>query len=94
VGGALARYGLVVVIAWIGALKFTSHEAQAIQPLVANSPFTSWIYDVMSVDALSSLLGIVELTAAALLAVKPWLPRGVIGTGADPLGSCTVRQIR
>jgi hypothetical protein len=41
VGGLLARYGLVVVIAWIGVLKFTSHEAQGIQPLVADIPFVA-----------------------------------------------------
>ena len=75
VGGTLARYGLVIVIAWIGALKFTSYEAQAIQPLVANSPFMGWIYDIVSVDTFSALLGVLELTAAALLAVKPWWPR-------------------
>lgn len=75
VGGLLARYGLVVVIAWIGALKFTAYEAQAIQPLVANSPFMSWIYEIVSVGTFSSILGVIELTTAALLAVKPWWPR-------------------
>ncbi|PRC51977.1 hypothetical protein C6A85_61275, partial [Mycobacterium sp. ITM-2017-0098] len=38
---ALARYGLVVVIAWIGALKFTEYEANGIAPLVSESPFMS-----------------------------------------------------
>jgi uncharacterized membrane protein YkgB len=77
----LPRYGLVVVIAWIGALKFTSYEAYAIQPLVANSPFMSWIYDLVSVRTFSSVLGVVELTTAALLAVKPWAPRAsVVGS--------------
>jgi uncharacterized membrane protein YkgB len=75
VGGVLARYGLAVVIGWIGLLKFTSYEAQGIQPLVANSPFMSWLYDVMSVTTFSTLLGIVEVSAAVLLAVKPWWPR-------------------
>lgn len=75
VGALLARYGLVVVIGWIGALKFTSYEAQGIQPLVANSPFMSWIYGVLSVDAFSTVLGVVELATAVLLAVKPWSPR-------------------
>ena len=32
VGRYLTRYGLVVVIAWIGALKYTSYEAAGIQP--------------------------------------------------------------
>jgi reactive chlorine resistance protein C len=81
VGGLLARYGLAVVIGWIGLLKFTSYEAQGIQPLVANSPFMSWIYDVMSVTTFSTLLGVVEVSAAALLIVKPWWPRlSVVGS--------------
>lgn len=81
VGGLLARYGLAVVIGWIGLLKFTSYEAQGIQPLVANSPFMSWIYDVMSVTTFSTLLGVIEVSAAVLLIVKPWWPRlSVVGS--------------
>ena len=75
VGGAVARYGLVVVIGWIGLLKFTAYEAQGIQPLVANSPIMGWVYDVLSVTAFSTLLGIVEVSIAVLLAVKPWWPK-------------------
>lgn len=75
VGGALARYGLVVVIGWIGLLKFTSYEAHGIQPLVANSPLMSWVYEVFSVTTFSTLLGVVEVGAAVLLAVKPWWPK-------------------
>src|SRR6476620_11044462 len=75
VGGVLARYGLVVVIGWIGLLKFTSYEAQGIQPLVANSPFMSWLYDLFSVTTFSTLLGVLEVATAVLLAVKPWWPK-------------------
>jgi uncharacterized membrane protein YkgB len=75
VGGLLARYGLVVVIGWIGLMKFTAFEAQGIQPLVANSPLMSWLYDLFSVNAFSALLGVVEVAAAVLLAVAPWWPR-------------------
>jgi reactive chlorine resistance protein C len=74
-GRLAARYGLVVVIGWIGAVKFTSFEAHGIQPLVAHSPFMSWLYDVLSVQTFSTLLGLVELSTAALLALGPWLPR-------------------
>jgi uncharacterized membrane protein YkgB len=66
---------LVVVIAWIGALKFTAYEAQGIQPLVAHSPLMSWVYTIFSVPTFSTVLGAVELSTAALLAVKPWFPR-------------------
>lgn len=34
----------------------------------------SWVYDLFSVNAFSVLLGILELTAALLLSLKPWLP--------------------
>ena len=74
-GGTLARYGLVLVIGWIGLLKFFEYEAQGIEPLVANSPFMSWVYDVFSVTTFSAMLGVVEVTAAVLLAVKPWWPK-------------------
>jgi uncharacterized membrane protein YkgB len=30
-GRELARYGLVVVVAWIGLMKFTTYEAEAIR---------------------------------------------------------------
>lgn len=75
IGALTARYGLVIVIAWIGALKFTAYEARGIEPLVANSPFMSWVYDFTSVRAFAGVLGVVELATAVLLAVKPWLPK-------------------
>jgi len=74
VGGLLARYGLVVVIGWIGLMKFTTYEAKGIEPLVATSPLMSWVYDVFSVTAFSALLGAVEVAAAVLLALGPWWP--------------------
>ena len=75
VGGLLARYGLVIVIAWYGGLKFMNYEAKGIQPLVSASPFMGWLYDIFSVYTFSALLGVFELAAAVLLAVKPWWPR-------------------
>ena len=78
VGDFAVRYALVFVIAWIGALKFTTYEANAIQPLVASSPLMSWVYDVFSVTTFSAVLGVVELAIAALIAVKPWAPKASI----------------
>jgi reactive chlorine resistance protein C len=75
VASVLGRYGLVIVIGWIGALKFANFEAHQIQPLVANSPFMGWLYDFLPVYTFSALLGVVELTAAILLAIKPVAPR-------------------
>ena len=44
VGMGMLRLGLVVVLLWIGGLKFASYEADSIVPLVANSPVTSFLY--------------------------------------------------
>ena len=36
-GRELARYGLVVVVGWIGLMKFTGYEAEGIRLYVTNS---------------------------------------------------------
>lgn len=75
IGAALGRYGLVVVIGWIGLLKFAHFEADQIQPLVAHSPFMGWLYEIFPVYVFSVLLGIFEVTAAGLIALRPLAPR-------------------
>jgi len=74
-GRLLIRYGLVAVIAWIGALKYTTYEATAIQPLVAHSPLLSWVYHIFSVRTFAAVLGTVEIIAALLIALRPLAPR-------------------
>jgi len=74
-GRHLARYGLVAVIAWIGALKYTSYEAAAIQPLIAHSPLFSWLYSAFSVRTFAAVLGTSEIIAALLIAARPLWPR-------------------
>ncbi|OBH63409.1 YkgB family protein [Mycobacterium sp. E2479] len=81
VAGALGRYGLVIVIGWIGALKFANYEAHQIQPLVANSPWLGLVYQIFPVYTFSALLGVFEVAAAFLLAIKPVAPRlSVVGS--------------
>ena len=83
VGTHLIRYGLVLVVAWIGAMKFTAYEANGIQPLVANSPFMGWVYHVLSIQALSNILGLVEIAIAMMIALRPLsAAMAAIGSGA------------
>ena len=43
VGTHLARYGLAIVLLWIGGMKFTAYEAEGIKPMVGgDSPFMGW----------------------------------------------------
>ena len=75
VGHELARYGLVVVVGWIGFMKFTAYEAEGIRLYVANSPLMSWVYGTMSIRGFSAVLGVVEVTVALLVAARPLSPR-------------------
>jgi uncharacterized membrane protein YkgB len=65
----------VLVLAWIGAMKFTAYEANAIHPLVANSPFMSWVYHLFSVRSFATLLGVVEVGTAVMIAARPFSAR-------------------
>jgi Protein of unknown function, DUF417 len=82
----VARYALVLVLVWIGLMKFTAYEAGAIQPLVANSPLMFWLYGLFSVQATSNLIGVAEIVAGVLIAIRPWsASAGVVGSlGAEP----------
>ena len=86
VGSRVLRYGLVLVVGWIGLMKFTEYEAKGIQPLVAHSPFLSWMYDICTVRQFSVGLGVVEVGIAILIALRPWSPKAcVIGSAAAVL---------
>src|ERR1700757_4228930 len=81
VGRELARYGLVIVVGWIGFMKFTAYEAEGIRLYVANSPLMSWVYGPLSVRGFSAMLGVVEVAIAILIAARPFSSR------ASALGS-------
>ena len=53
-------------------MKFTAYEANAIQPMVANSPFMGWVYQMLSVQGFSNLLGIAEIAIAVMIGLR-WL---------------------
>ncbi|QUM75561.1 DUF417 family protein [Moritella sp. 24] len=55
--------GIILVMLWIGGMKFTQIEANGIERLMSTSPFFSWIYAVFSVLHGSYFIGVVELLA-------------------------------
>lgn len=69
-GAFFIRYGLVLVLGWIGAMKFTAYEAEGIKTLVETSPLMSWMYKALSLQATSNVIGVAELTAAVLIAIR------------------------
>ena len=75
IGVIVIRYGLVAVLLWVGALKFTAYKAEGIQGLVANSPLLSWAYSVFSVRSFAALLGVIEIALGVLIATRPFAPK-------------------
>lgn len=74
VARAVLRGSLVFLLGMWGAFKFASFEAEGIHPLVSNSPLLSWLYPLLGVRGTSDLIGVVEITAALLIATRRWWP--------------------
>lgn len=75
VGAFLLRYSLVFFLLFFGALKWTTAEAQGIQPLVGNSPALRWLYPLFGVQGGSEFIGVIELVLGTLIACRRWSPR-------------------
>src|SRR6266446_2986378 len=75
IGKAITRWGVVLVLAWIGGMKFTAYEAMGIQPLVAHSPLVGWMYDFLSIRSFSAMLGCIEIGTAALISLQYLSPK-------------------
>lgn len=86
-GESLVRVGdhalvgsTVLVLAWIGAMKFTAYEAGAIEGLIASSPLTAWLYNILSLQGASNLIGTIEIiTALTLLVGISYRPAAIAG---------------
>lgn len=77
-GAQLSRYGLALVLAWIGFGKYVKMEARV---LIEHSPLMSWIYDYASVTTVARTLGTLEIIAALLIAARPrWPKASAIGS--------------
>ncbi len=87
---ALGTYGayfaLAVIYFWFGGMKFTHYEAVGLVPLVSNSPFLGWVYEIFSVDTFSSLLGVLEVSIGVLIAGRLLSPKLSLIGGALSAG--------
>lgn len=66
-GFYISLFGTVVILLWVGLFKFTPTEAEAIKPLMINHPLTYWMYDVISTQMVSNIIGISEVLIALLI---------------------------
>lgn len=82
----LVLAGIVLVMVWIGGMKFTQIEADGIEKLMSTSPLFSWIYSLFSVLHGSYFIGVVELFAVIAILLAPWSDKAyVFGLGVAAL---------
>jgi uncharacterized membrane protein YkgB len=81
-----AYFALAVIYFWFGGMKFTHYEAVGLVPLVSNSPFLGWVYDIFSADTFSSLLGVLEVSIGTLIAGRLLSPKLSLIGGALSAG--------
>jgi reactive chlorine resistance protein C len=82
VGIGILRYSVAFLLLFIGALKFFEFEANAIQPLVAHSPFLSWMYGVFSIQGASNFIGTIEIVTGLLIGSRRFAPlASAVGSG-------------
>jgi len=83
VGTGVLRYGIVFLLIVIGAAKYFAFEAEGIKPLVANSPFLSWMLGAFGVQGASSIIGTIEIAIGLAIASRPFSPTvSAIGSAA------------
>ena len=73
-GTGVLRYGVVLLLVLFGAAKFFTFEAEAIKPLVGNSPFMSWMLGAFGLRGTSDIIGVVEITTGLAIASRPFAP--------------------
>jgi len=71
VGTAVLRYGLALVLIWVGFLKFQPYEQAAVMPLIAHSPFMSWMLGAFGLPVSAGIIGSYEIVAGLLIATRP-----------------------
>jgi reactive chlorine resistance protein C len=86
VGRYCVRYGLVLVLLWIGGMKFTAYEAGEISGFVTNSPLMRWAYSLFSTQGFSALLGVTEIATALLISAGPFSVRAALIGSASAAG--------
>jgi uncharacterized membrane protein YkgB len=74
-GLAIGTLALVLIYLAFGLSKFTADEAEALVGIVQPSPFLGWLYGLMTKMQFSMMLGVIELSICALIALRPVAPR-------------------
>lgn len=88
------RWVLVLIFLMFGYTKWFDYEAQALIPLISNSPLLSWMYAAFGTQGASYALGVAEWTIGLGLAIGAWSPRiALIAAAASSLTYLTTASL-
>ena len=79
-GFLIISVGMIVMLLWAGSFKLTVPGAEAITPLVTNSPLISWQFKLFGPSLGSDFIGVTEIIAALCYIAGYMRPKaGVVG---------------
>jgi reactive chlorine resistance protein C len=85
-GAGAVRWSLIFLLVLFGGMKWAAFEADAIHPLITNSPFLSWTDALFGKQGASIFVGVIELATAALLGARRWSPTAAMIGGFAGIG--------
>lgn len=77
---AVLRFGIVLILLWFGFMKFLPYEAEGVRGIAEDYWLFGWLYPLVGSAGASAVIGVLEVTAAVLIAVGgrfPWV--GLLG---------------
>lgn len=84
---AVLRWAMVFIFIFFGVAKFAQYEAEGVARIASHYPLFAWMYPLWGARGASNVIGTIELTTAAALALGAFSPRiSVIG---GLMGMCT-----
>jgi len=71
IGQFLLRYGLGIVLIWLGIMKFKNLEADYIQEAMAHSILFKWLLKYFTIYAFTQIIAWIQIVAGVLIILKP-----------------------
>ena len=84
---AVLRWSLVLIFLLFGTAKFAAYEAEGVAKIASHYPLFSWMYPLWGERVASNVIGVIELSTAAALAIGAWSARVSLLGGL--MGMCT-----
>ena len=84
---AALRWALVIIFFFFGIAKFATYEAEGVAKIASQYPLFAWMYPIWGAQGASNVIGTIELTTGAALAIGAWSARASLLGGL--MGMCT-----